>query len=316
MGHDRVTGSRLVHQALVYDSPADFVATAAPFLREGMERGDTLFAATAPANVEALRDELGSDADHVDLNDTETWKPRPADRLAAVQRMVDAVPAGNELRALGEPIWPDSEAVRREWARYEAVINLVLADAPLRFICLYDGARLPAEAIDHGCCTHPEVLEAGRPLPSPRFVEPERYVARLERPQAVAGGDLSEICFDGDHHALRTALAEMAGQTGLRDERVEALVLAANEVSANASVHGRPPIKVRAGTADGEFLCEVSDSGPGLSDPLAGWTIPDRAEPGGWGLPLSRRLCDALDIVPGDDGTRVYLHVALDDGSH
>ncbi|MEX1141538.1 MAG: sensor histidine kinase [Thermoleophilaceae bacterium] len=303
---------RLVHQALVYESADDFAAAATPFLLEGLELGDTLFATTTAANVDALREALGADAGRVELHDTEQWCTHPPDRLAAVRRVVDSVPAGRELRALGEPIWRGSDAVRREWARYESIINLALADAPLRFVCLYDGS-LPGEIVRHAHCTHPELAGHGAAAPSAEFVEPDRYVASLDRAKRpVPDAGVHDVAFDGDPHDFRAAVAAVARRLGVGSGRIDDVVLAANEIASNAVVHGSPPIGARAWIDDDEFVCEISDSGRGLRDPLAGWTIPKRANPGGWGLAVARRLCDALDIVPRDDGTDIRLHVSLE----
>lgn len=306
------TAGPLVHQALIYESPEDLAAAVAPFLREGVERGDTVFVATAAANLPALRAEFGAHADGVGLQATEQWAPHPADRLAEVLRMVASLPPGRELRALGEPLWHGSPAVKREWARYESIINLALADARLRFICLYDGSH-PEDVIGHACSTHPAVAVDGEgPHASDDFTDVESYVERLDRSAASPpAGETHDFRFDGDHHAFRAALARFAREAGLADDRVEDLVIAANEISSNAVLHGRPPIAARAWARDGEVVCQISDSGPGVHDPLAGWMLPDRPTPGGWGLALSRRLCDALEIVPTAKGTDIHLHVGL-----
>jgi MEDS: MEthanogen/methylotroph, DcmR Sensory domain len=41
------------------------------------------------------------------------------------------------------------------------------------------------------------------------------------------------------------------------------------------------------------------------------WVPPARAGGGGWGLPIARQLCDALEIARGGDGAVVTLYVAL-----
>jgi anti-sigma regulatory factor (Ser/Thr protein kinase) len=119
------------------------------------------------------------------------------------------------------------------------------------------------------------------------------------------------IPFTGDYHAFRGVLARRARECGMPAERVDRLVLAANEVVANAVVHGEPPIAVHCWVAGEDFVCEVSDGGPGVGDPRAGWELPDSASPGGWGLALARRICDALEVADGGDESRVRLYMAL-----
>jgi anti-sigma regulatory factor (Ser/Thr protein kinase) len=298
----------LLHQALLYRSPDEFAAAMAPFAREGLERGDSVLAATTPANIAALTAELGPDAVDCHLHDTADWHPRPADRLLAVRRMVDALPAGTELRAMGEPLWRGTDAVRREWARYEAIINLALAGSPLRFVCLYDAASLPEDVLAHARNTHPEVQVGGPPRPSDSFVAPERYVAGLAGISADGGLDLP---VDDDHHRFRRALIDVARASGLSQRRAEDLVIAANEVVSNAELHGAPPVAARVWTTADELVCEVSDGGAGIADPLAGWGLPANSAREGWGLSIARQLCDALEVRHDGRGSSVSLHVSL-----
>ena len=119
------------------------------------------------------------------------------------------------------------------------------------------------------------------------------------------------IPFSGDYHAFRGVLARLARDCGMSADRADKLVLAANEVVTNAVVHGEPPIAAHCWIADGDFVCEISDGGPGVADPFAGWALPDPGAQRGWGLALARRICDALEVGGGRDGSRVRLYLAL-----
>ena len=305
-----MAGAKLAHQAFLYDGAEQFAEAMAPLVREGARRGDKVVVAAKRESTEALRAKLGSDGDKVELHDTLEWHPRPVQRLMAVQREIEELPPGAGLLALGEPIWDGSEAMRREWVRYESTINVALADAPLRFICLYDRSELPEATLNHGRGTHPEVVEGRVTCPCAAFERPEDCIRELDSvPPAPA--DRCDIGFEGDYHAFREALARCAQRLGMSADRTEELVLAANEVVTNAVVHGEPPIAVRCWVADGDFVCEVSDAGPGVADPFAGWELPDPRSPGGWGLALARRICDALEVAGGGDQSRVRMYVAL-----
>jgi anti-sigma regulatory factor (Ser/Thr protein kinase) len=307
-----MTAPRLAHQAFLYDGPEQFAATMAPLVRAGAERGDPVVVAAKQASVDALRAELGGALAGVELHDTHEWHPRPVHRLMAVQRAVADLRPGASLLALGEPIWSGSGASRREWARYESTVNVALADAPLRFICLYDRSELPEAVLEHGLSAHPEVVDGAVACPCATFEPPERLVRELD-----AGGaaepphDHHDIAFGGDHHAFRSLLAGLAVERGLGADRAEELVLAANEIVTNAVLHGDPPIAARCWVADGDFVCEISDGGRGIADPFAGWTLPPVGSEGGWGLALARRICDALELTGGGAGARVRLYVAL-----
>jgi anti-sigma regulatory factor (Ser/Thr protein kinase) len=307
-----MTAPGLAHQAFLYDGPEQFAAAMAPLVRAGAEHGDRVLVAAKRASADALRAELGGTPAGVELHDTREWHPRPVDRLMAVQHVVAGLRPGASLLALGEPIWSGSEASRREWARYESTINVALADAPLRFICLYDRSELPPAVLDHGLSAHPEVVDGAAACPCAAFQPPERFVRKLD-----AGGfpaperSRYDIAFGGDHHAFRTMLAALAQECGMAADRAEGLVLAANELVTNAVLHGEPPIAARCWVADGDFVCEVSDGGPGVSDPFAGWELPPAGAEGGWGLALARRTCDALEVT-SEDGARARIYVALD----
>lgn len=298
--------STLAHQAFVYGSPEEFVAAMAPVVRAGLERGDAVFAATREPNVAALREELGSDAGRVELEDTTEWKTRPYERLQAFKRMVAELEPGQALSAMGEPVWAGSPAVIRQWARYESIINLALADAPMRFVCLYDGAALPDDILRYAVQTHPErVGEDGEAVACEHFVPPGDFVAGTPTSRA---DDALEVALDLP--ALRRLLADYGRDLGEPRERVDELVLAASEVATNAIRHaGAAASEMAVWSDDDEIVCQIRDSGDWTSHPLAGWLPPDVGALSGWGLPIARQLSDAVEIAHGD-GTTVALHFA------
>jgi anti-sigma regulatory factor (Ser/Thr protein kinase) len=300
----------LAHEVFLYESPEDFVAVMAPFLREGLERGDKLFAATKPRNIDALREELGPGAKAVQLEDTAEWCSRPYERLHAFKRLVAELPPGGVLRALGEPVWSDSAAVRRQWARYESIINVALADAPMRFVCLYDRTRVPSEVLDYAERTHPARLEHSGSSECSAFEPPERFLPG--RPEATPG-DALELPLHGP--LFRRGVVDVALEQGLAPDRVDDFVLAAHELMTNALRHGAAPVDARIWSNGEELVCRVSDAGPGVREPLAGWLPPPSTEPqGGWGLPIARQLADALEITSDGGGTTASVHALLEPG--
>jgi anti-sigma regulatory factor (Ser/Thr protein kinase) len=93
--------------------------------------------------------------------------------------------------------------------------------------------------------------------------------------------------------------------------RVSEVVLAAHEVAMNALVHGRGQGLVRVFEADGEFVCEVEDSGPGMVDTSAGLVPPEPGCPTGRGLWMARQLCELVEIESSAAGTLVRLRVRV-----
>lgn len=298
----------LAHQAFIYSSPEDFVASMAPFVREGLEHGDKVFAAARLPNVEALREELGGDAASVDLHDATEWCTRPYDRLQAFKQLVAETPDGRILRAMGEPVWDGSDAVVRQWARYESIINLALADAPMRFICLYDGASLPDDILDYAVRTHPEQVDQGATVACDGYVAPDEFLPGLPPDPPPSAHELPSA-----GTTFRRIVAERALAAGVTRERAAEFVVAANEIATNALLHAGGPVSAHVWEKDDELVCRIADAGPGLTDPLAGWLPPPRPSIGGWGLPLARQLCDAVEIVPRADGTVISLALVLDE---
>jgi hypothetical protein len=64
-------------------------------------------------------------------------------------------------------------------------------------------------------------------------------------------------------------------------------------------------------------LCTVTDQGPGLDNPLAGYTPIQTDDPhyAGAGLWLARQCCDQLDAIAGPDGFTVRLGVMIPDAA-
>jgi anti-sigma regulatory factor (Ser/Thr protein kinase) len=295
-----------VHQAFLYDSQDAFVAAMAPFVRDGLESGDPVLAATTAANVAALREELGDDAARVDLRDTTAWMTHPYERLQAFRKLAASVPAGGTLRAIGEPVWEGSDAAIRQWAQYASIVNLALADRPMRFVCLYDAGGLPDDILEYATSTHPEQLVDGAAAPCGDYVMPAEF-----RPPGGAGRPAAVAPLPLGLRELRDELTRQARAAGIDEQRTADLALAAHEVATNAVRHGREPLSAYAWTEGEELICQVTDAGPCVRDPLAGWLPSVLGAGGGWGLAIARQLCDAVEIASNASGTVVSLHLAL-----
>jgi anti-sigma regulatory factor (Ser/Thr protein kinase) len=117
---------------------------------------------------------------------------------------------------------------------------------------------------------------------------------------------LSETFARGRITLLRRTIAACAAAEGLAGRRLEDFVVAVNEVTTNAVLHGGGRGRVRLWWQHGRLWCEVADEGPGLPP---GWSTasppPAGFEAGGRGLWLTRLLCRHLTIVSGPSGTTV-----------
>jgi anti-sigma regulatory factor (Ser/Thr protein kinase) len=140
---------------------------------------------------------------------------------------------------------------------------------------------------------------------------PQAPNGSTRRPRAAAPRVLLDQAFDATNlPALRTAVTTLARKVADAGT-AEAVVLVVHELSSNSVRHGGGSGRLRMWVNNCALHCEVSDQGPGLSDPgVVGRDLPPHAAPGGRGLWLARRMSE-LEISTGSCGTTVTAVVAL-----
>ena len=109
-----------------------------------------------------------------------------------------------------------------------------------------------------------------------------------------------------------TAACERAGLSAMR---ATDMTLAVSELAANTLQHTRAEGVAQAWQADGELVCQITDSGF-ISDPLAGFLQPQPDQPGGHGLWLVNQICDLVEVRSDQGGTVIRLHMWLDRPDH
>jgi transcriptional regulator with XRE-family HTH domain len=177
-----VSPKLLGHSALLYGSDDEYLASAAPFVLEGMEHGDCILAITASRRIGLLRDALGPDASLVEFRDSADWYRTPIGALNLYRALIrDRFEQGAHwIRVIGEPIWAGrSETQVVEWTRYEAILNISLASSPATIMCPYDTRTVSDEIIARAYHTHPEVTEVGNATTSRAYQEPEELLISL-----------------------------------------------------------------------------------------------------------------------------------------
>lgn len=169
----------LAHCALLYETDAEFLEIAVPFLAEGVERGEGTLAVTTDARIELLRDRLGAAARKVEFAERSSWYRTPTQALVAYRDFLHArLEAGAPwVRILGEPPWSsDSPDQLRIWMRYEALLNLAFAAEPVSITCPYDKRCLDGQVLGHARATHPQTAERGGPHASSDYEDPVNLV--------------------------------------------------------------------------------------------------------------------------------------------
>jgi anti-sigma regulatory factor (Ser/Thr protein kinase) len=305
------------HQALIYGSDREFMDVALPFVEEGLSVSEPTLVAVQDRHVENLRTALGSTSEGLTLHPVDDWYETSArSREKFASWAAERTAAGRRARLVGEPPWALGHGAQvRDWARHESLINVAFASLPVTFICPYDARALPEEILEHAHDTHPEIVDGDGIISSASYEDPRDFCERLDSTIEVQGRDPAvEMLFGlGDLPEVRRLLASFAIDAGLSGPRTEEIVLAANEITTNAVLHGRPPATVRAWHTGGEIIVEVTDAGDGIRNALVGQLPPPAGSLGGRGLWLTRLLCEAVEVCDAG-GCTVTMHAATASG--
>jgi anti-sigma regulatory factor (Ser/Thr protein kinase) len=110
---------------------------------------------------------------------------------------------------------------------------------------------------------------------------------------------------------LRDFVTSHASKVGADSRSVAPFVQAVDEIATNAIEHGGGSGVLQVWTGHQTLLCEVSDDGTGLRNPLAGQLPRPPGQVGGCGLWLARQFSDLLELHSNPAGTTVRLHLSL-----
>ncbi|WP_238012342.1 anti-sigma factor RsbA family regulatory protein [Dactylosporangium sp. AC04546] len=300
------------HEAVVYDSDADLLAVAVPFVLDGVAAGEPTVIAFGARTAGLVRDAVGTAG--VDFLTGGTAYGRPAGAIRAYRQLLAGHVAGGatQIRLLGE--LPEAVFGRTWdwWARYEATVNHAYDEFPLWSLCAYDARLAPRAVIDDVERTHPRLATTdGRHLDSGLFVDPVGY---LRTPREDEDDPLQRRHPDIAHEnpspaAARQAVRAVAGGQGFREEQLEGLVIAVSEVVTNALRHGRPPVGLRVWGGGGRVVVQVTDRGDGPDNPYAGLLPSTQQQIGGLGLWITYQSCDHVRASRTPEGFAVTLTV-------
>jgi anti-sigma regulatory factor (Ser/Thr protein kinase) len=294
------------HEALLYSGTAEFLAGIRSFLAPAIAAGDPVLALLPPPEAETLSQELAGTAASVTFADIAGVGGNPARLIGAWRRFADTHP-GARLFGIAEAMYPGrSPAEIAECELYEALLNVAFdVTTPLRLLCPYNVAALPAGVIERAEHTHPFLVQAGQQRASSRF-QPINATEPYARPLPVFPADAPCLPFTrGELSRLRAFVAGHAKQAGLGQQSAVSLVAAVNEIATNSLQHGGGHGTLRVWTDGGWLLCEISDHGH-LTAPLVGKLPPAAGD--GAGLWLANQLTDLMQIhsAPGRTEIRVY----------
>ena len=297
------------HEALFYAGLADFAERCAAFIREGLADGEPALVMVGARKIDAIRDELGADAEQVTFVNMEEAGLNPARIIPAWREFAEAHP-GRRLRGIGEPIWAErSPDELIECQRHESLINVAFQDAAgFRLMCPYDVDALPAEVIEEAHRSHPLVLENGSIAPCGHYVGLDEIAQPFGAPLPEPPAGSPRLAFrSGELARVRDFVAAHCDRL---DGRADDLITAVNEAASNSVRHARGRGSVTLWDENGSVICEVRDEG-GVQQPLAGRVKPEPLRPGGHGLWLMNQLCDLVQVRAYGNGGAVRLHVRM-----
>jgi anti-sigma regulatory factor (Ser/Thr protein kinase) len=122
-----------------------------------------------------------------------------------------------------------------------------------------------------------------------------------------------------DLRRVRQEAARWSRGVAMPAERAVDFVIAINEIATNAVRYGSPAACLALRVIWGHMAeAEIRDSGTWLErpGPEHGPARFEGADHGRMGLQLVRKVCDALEIRTGTDGTTVLLRMSLQAPGH
>jgi len=294
------------HEAVFYRGDEDFLATAVPFVLDGVALGQPVMVAVSAPRLTKLQAAVGPDASAVQFVDMAELGANPARIIPAWRKFVDDHGGpGRPVRGIGEPIWASRRPAEIvESQLHEALLNVAVEpDTPLWLLCPYDVDALPSAVIEEASRSHPTVREGGH------FRGSTSYGGK-DHVDALAGSDLAPppaqtpaVTFTRDDIAdVRRRVGAHASSAGLASHRATDLALAVTEVATNSVRYGGGGGTLRMWRLADALVVEIADAGH-ITDPLVGRRTPALTTERDRGLWLANQLCDLVQLRSGPSGT-------------
>lgn len=216
---------------------------------------------------------------------------------------------GRPCRFLGHPLWPGRTVAEiDEVMRHEALIEPALSWYPILILSMYERASTPAAS------PVPPALPLSSPPPAGTAGKTSFGVdlgTILSEEQWPLGPPAPHGVFMPfgleDLAAVRAQVHRGAERAGIQAQKIDDIVLAANEVVSNSVRYGGGEGTLAMWVQSGSVICEVFDSGV-ITDPLVG-RYPPGPDLEAKGLWLVNQLCDLVQVRSGAEGTRIRLRV-------
>lgn len=305
---DIETGSHFLHEALIYNDSAQFLAGTVPLISTAIESGEPVLVAVNRRNTELLQGELGTATEGLSFAEMEDVGRNPARIIPFWSGFLDRQ-GDRSARGIGEPVWPGRDAAEiDECQRHESLLNVAFgAGTSWSLLCPYDAAALPDEVLAAVSHSHRSVVNDRKCESSSEFLaECDCYGGELPRCPL----DADAFAYDRSRlSAVRRRVKQAAEEAGIAPQGTADLVVAASELAANSVAHGGGTGTMRTWREGDRLLIDFEDGGT-IEEPLAGRLRPAVTQQGGRGLWLANQLCDLVQIRSSAFGTTVRLQAA------
>lgn len=294
------------HEALPYRGEEAFFSSCAQLAAGGLADDEPVMFLADSAKLDGLRDVLGTDVGRVTLVATDEHGHNPA-RITTLLHGFLSGQDGRRCVGVSESVSSErSGPALAEAQLAETMLNSELLQSwPMSIVCLYDMEQLDDATLHEMRRSHPVV----RGEEANAAFEPELagqlFSGRLEEPTARVE---SRVIGVGELAELRAFVRGTVADAGLAADRLDDLVLAANEIGTNSLRYGGADCRVAVWRTPESVVCELRDPGR-ITDPLVGRLAPPPTATTGRGLWLANHLCDLVQIRSSQDGTVVRLFV-------
>ncbi|GII92714.1 sensor histidine kinase [Sinosporangium siamense] len=309
---DARAGEAFAHIAVPYASEDESLRVLLPAVQKAISAGHRVLLSTGPLIRDLLAAALGPDISRVDHRPADSWYLHPYRTLTATHDY--SLGHHGHTLLIGEPIWPGrDERETREWIRYESVVNALFSGAQVTAMCLFDRRSTPFHVLAQVARTHPSYLTGQSVRHSTAYVPPDQLrlhgdeTPLTEPPSPSVSAEFTP----GDLGRLRQTVTDYALRAGMPRDQVVSLVLSVSEIAANSVKHGAGHGVLAMWTTGQELVCEIADPGGAINAPLPGYLPPEPESDRGYGLWISRQLCDLVEIREQNGSLHVRLHMKL-----
>ncbi|TDQ55073.1 anti-sigma factor RsbA family regulatory protein [Actinorugispora endophytica] len=302
-----------VHVGLLFHSPSELSAAAAPLILSAVAEGDHVLVVLDEEPREAVRAALPLlPEEAVRFAPPASFYDAPGRTLAALHRLSLPRPR-RRVTVVAQPPLPDDDPLAlREWQRLDSVLNSALAGAWIRLLCVHDTRVPPPPVLDAVLLTHPVVATGDGPRPNTRYRDPVELSADdAATPLPPPTGRVEHVDITPDLTDVRSRVARTAAALEVPAALTGDLVVAVNEMAANVLEHGTGKGVISLWRPDGHVVCDVLDEGGSLTDPLSGYHPNDTLSVRGYGLWITRQVCDFMEVRGDPRGSVVRLHFRI-----